>query len=74
MILSKCKEKPLEGLKQIWYGMRWGVSLLLRVLKYHTDSYVKNDFEVFKKRSRESIVTVPARTTVVWERGLVVNW
>lgn len=66
MILSKCKEKPLEGLRQIQYEMRWGVSLLLRVLKYHTDSYVKNDFEV-KKRSRETIVTVPTKTMVVWK-------
>lgn len=33
-------------------GMGWDemdVSLLFRVLKYHTDCYVKNGFEVLKK-------------------------
>ena len=54
-------------------GMRWGVSLLFRVLKYHTDCYVKNGFEVFKKRSRKTIIIVPARTMVVWRRVLVVK-
>lgn len=34
---------------------------------------MKNGFEVFKKRSRETIVTVPERTMVVWERVLVVQ-
>lgn len=72
-ILSKCTERRLEGLKQIQYGMRWGVSLLLRVLKYHTDSYVKNDFEVLTKRRRETIVTVLPRTMVAWERVLVIK-
>lgn len=48
------------------------MSVLFRVLKYHTDCYVKNGFEVFKKRSRKTII-VPARTMVVWRRVLVVK-
>lgn len=35
----------------VWDEMR--CVLTARVLKYHTDSYVKNDFEVFTKRGEK---------------------
>lgn len=57
------------------------VSLLFRVLKYHTDCYVKNGFEVFKKKyspcknngSLEESVSSKDSEQWVWEIFWVKN-